>query len=254
MSRLDSTTRGKIRSALSALMPNCEAFLAGSRSSLSKKLPTSSSDIDIFLFGAARHADGRFAYKDDALSSSCSLVANARVEVFCCVEELKPIMTDTMEPLRESGLSHPADVALTKPWFGPEVEGALAKTGMETMFVPCPVPAAELRSFIGQKPECQIFCTEWMLDDDWILSVANPLAKASGCILTVARYAKDRDSIDRLCSAGIALFVRLPDEFAWVGRMPPDAQFSCGTPFNVVSWRVGDGVKTTPDQYAKDKA
>lgn len=101
-----------------------------------------------------------------------------------------------------------------------------------------------------------IFLTELFGDWDWFSGFL--LVIIDGLPVTVARWGVGGGlSIEEVfarpeVAARVSLMVRADDRARWVALLRPGDQVSVGLPYDLLTFSVRDGVRTTPDQYKDD--
>lgn len=143
----------------------------------------------------------------------------------------------------------------TKLWFGPEIEGALAQHSPMTAFITGELEAHLVVGITTSTAVRQIFLTEKFEAWAWYQDVLLPLARMKGWRVTVGRYVEQLSSFFALPAnvrETMVLMVRIFNA-PWLSKLRPCDEISLGEPFNLVSFRVGDGVATVPSQYDKDQ-
>lgn len=164
---------------------------------------------------------------------------------------------------------HPAGVEMSlghaRIWYGPEVEGKRHLLTW-TAFISAPLQPEELgklaREILDECKVRHVFLTELFDDWKWFSMCLLPLCDFGGrrIPITVGRWASDGGrSIEGFFEqtffppARAELMVRAHERFRWLDLLRPTDQISVGRPYDLVAWTVGEGYRTSPEDYLKDK-
>lgn len=135
-------------------------------------------------------------------------------------------------------------------WFGPEVEGVLKAARPFTAIIRRPPEDPRLvLSHQGRKTE-HVFLTEEFDAWEWLESF---LGVFDGPV-TVGCHAKDVERLRTIKSVGPRLRVIARYWSSQVADLlSPEDEISVGEPFDLIIFQVGNGVRTTPEEYEEDE-
>ncbi len=156
----------------------------------------------------------------------------------------------------EQPLTHPAGLEDAPVFYGTEVEGELS--GMPTAFVRRGLSdeesAALVRRIVSDDIE-QVFLTETFFDWEWLGVILFRWAAEHRpqLLVTIGRHAKDMPEFMLLPFRDkLKVIVRFLD-CPWMAALGSSDEISVGVPYNLTTFRVGEGVQTLPHEYKNDR-
>jgi hypothetical protein len=151
--------------------------------------------------------------------------------------------------------THPAGLEEAPVFYGTEIEGEL--TGTPTAFVRRGLTDEESVALVRRiKADSieQVFLTESFFEWDWLSDILFPWAAENHpqLIVTIGRYTKDMTEFLLLpFRDNLRVIVRFLD-CPWMTDLKSNDQITVGVPYDLTTFRVGDGVETRPSEYEKD--
>lgn len=136
-------------------------------------------------------------------------------------------------------------------WYGREVEGRLKSTRLETAFVTERMTFDEMAEFAKVAP-AHLFITEEFTDWEWF---ARSLLPVHDGPITIGVEATDCERLREIKIATWSHRVRVMLRFwgpATLDLLGRDDEVSVGKPFDLLTFRAGDGVRTVPGEYGDD--
>lgn len=144
-------------------------------------------------------------------------------------------------------MTHPAGVNTRAHWVGPEVEGDLAITRAQTLFI----ASGSAEALAAISTVRHVFFTEDFHDWLWA-ETALPVLRARAALVTIARHPGAVDEfLAQAFAAEWRMVVRL--SAPWVDRLRPQDAVSVGVMYRLVTFAVRDGYQTYPNEYLGDQ-
>jgi hypothetical protein len=145
--------------------------------------------------------------------------------------------------------THPGRVR-GKLWFGPEVEGALAVARPLTAFVAGKLTVKQ-QEFLSARRVSHLFITEEF--NAWSHLPALLATVAQDVPVTVATRPGKLAKVLRLPYAWrVRVVVRACEAAPWTQLLRAQDAVSVGVPYDLFTFDVARGVRSTPDQYTQD--
>lgn len=132
-------------------------------------------------------------------------------------------------------------------WLGREVEGQLAATALLTLFVARRLADWQVRRIYEHSIE-HIFFVEGFDAWEWAREVLLPRFRKVA--LTAAL--RPHELHMRASLPEMRVVVRALENADWLDTLLPGDEVSIGQQYDLVTWKVSDGVRTVPSDYQDD--
>lgn len=153
-------------------------------------------------------------------------------------------------------LTHPAGLEEAPVFYGNEIEGALI--GTPSAFVRRGLTDEETVALVRriQSDDIeQVFLTEAFFDWEWLTVILFRWAAEHRPKLkvTIGRHARDMDEFMLLPFRDkLKVIVRFLD-CPWMAELGASDEVSVGVPYDLMTFRVCEGVQTVPNDYKNDR-
>jgi hypothetical protein len=151
-------------------------------------------------------------------------------------------------------MTHPRGIMTPgSSWRGPEVEGPMAPWRVQTAMISSPVAPAVLEvARVGH-----VFVRDTLRDWAWFRDTLAPWLELHRMPCTIECDATNKEDVLAATTAaslvrGAVVVARLRAHDSVLDLLRPDDLVSVGAPYNIVTFRVGSGWRTRPQDYLED--